>query len=152
MSKLIEQLKKHEGFRSHVYKDSLGLDTIGYGYCLSQNPLKLTDNEINIYRRDGIKESVAEYILMRCVDEFRKKLHDAIYWFDDLDTVRQDVLINMAFNLGIGGVLKFKNTLAHIHAGEYELAASEMLSSNWAKQVHGRANELALQMKNGTYA
>ena len=152
MSKLSEQLKRHEGFRQHVYKDTVGLDTIGYGYCLSQNPLNLTSNEIGIYRREGIKEMVADYILNRCIDEFRKTLLVKVEGFNDLDAVRQDCLINMAFNIGVGGVLKFKNTLAHIRAGQYELAACEMLESNWAKQVHNRANELALQMKSGTYA
>jgi lysozyme len=62
------------------------------------------------------------------------------------------VLINMAFNIGVGGLLKFKNTLAHIRSGQYELAATEMLDSNWARQVHGRAKELALQMRHGTFA
>lgn len=151
MKQLVTQLKRHEGFREHVYQDTMGLDTIGYGYCLSQNPLKLTDYEIKNYREFGIKESVAEYILMRCIDEFRKTLLVKIEGFNNLDEVRQDCLINMAFNIGVGGLLKFKNTLAHIRSGQYDLAANEMLDSNWAHQVHSRANELALQMKNGTY-
>ena len=152
MSKLLEQLKKHEGYRQHVYKDTMGLDTIGYGYCLSRNPLKLTDNELNIYRKEGIKEPTAAYILMNCIDEFRKTLLVKIEGFNNLDEVRQNVLINMAFNIGIGGLLKFKNTLAHIRSGQYELAAAEMLDSTWARQVHGRAKELALQMKTGEFA
>jgi lysozyme len=151
MSKLLEQLKRHEGFRQHVYKDTMGFDTIGYGYCLPKNPLKLTDNEINIYRREGIKESVASYILQRCIDELRKTLLVKIEGFADLDDVRQDVLINMALNLGVSGLMKFRNTLTAIKHGEYKMASLEMLDSVWAKQVKGRANELALQMRNGAY-
>lgn len=152
MSKLLDQLKRHEGFREHVYKDTMGLDTIGYGYCLSRNPLNLPENEIHIYQREGIKEPVAAYILGRCIDEFRKTLLVKVEGFADLDEVRQDVLINMAFNIGVGGVLKFKNTLAHIRAGLYDEAANEMLDSNWARQVHHRAKELAEQMRSGVFA
>jgi lysozyme len=152
MTKLLEQLKRHEGFREHVYKDTMGFDTIGYGYSLSHNPLKLTSNELNIYRREGIKQSVAEYILKRCIDEFRKTLLVKIEGFADLDGVRQDCLVNMAFNLGVSGLLKFKKMLIAIKRDEYKLAATEMLNSNWARQVHGRAKELALQMKTGEFA
>jgi lysozyme len=151
-NQLIQQLKKHEGFRSRVYKCTAGCDTIGYGYNMDANPLKLTNYELVKFRKEGIEQNVAEWLLMRMVDKCHTDLVESITWFESLDEVRQAVLINMCFNLGIGGLMQFKNTLAMIKAGDYKLAADAMLKSKWATQVHGRATELAKQMELGVFA
>jgi lysozyme len=65
--------------------------------------------------------------------------------------VRADALLNMAFNLGVDGLLGFVNTLRYVRGGNYELAADNMLASKWARQVKGRAVELAAQMKTGRF-
>ena len=72
-------------------------------------------------------------------------------WFPNLDQVRQDVLIDMAYNLGFFGLSTFKNTLAYIANGNYDKAADNMLKSKWATQVKGRAEELAEMMRTGVY-
>jgi lysozyme len=149
--KLIEQLKKHEGLRSRVYQCTGGFDTIGYGYNLDANPLALTNYEIVLLRKNGIEERIADWLLIRMIDQCTGQLAKSIDWFESLDEVRQAVLINMCFNLGLKGLLGFKNTLAFIKAGDYENAASNMLKSKWAGQVHGRAVELALQMRTGAF-
>jgi len=66
-----------------------------------------------------------------------------------LDEVRKSVLLNMCFNLGIGGLLEFNNTLAYVAAGDWERAANGMLASKWAKQVGRRAIELSELMRKG---
>jgi lysozyme len=149
---LIEQLKRHEGFRSKVYKCTAGCNTIGYGYNLDANPLKLSNYEIHGFNINGIDERIAEWLLMRMVEKCHTDLIESITWFETLNEVRQCVLINMAFNLGISGLLQFKNTLEMVRAGDYVLAANAMLKSKWATQVHSRATELAKQMKNGKFA
>jgi lysozyme len=68
-----------------------------------------------------------------------------------MDEVRQGVLIDMAFNLGVSGLLAFSNTLRYIKNGDYMQAATNMLLSKWAGQVKGRARELALQMESGKW-
>ena len=152
MIQLIEQLKRHEGYRKHQYADTLGLMTIGYGYCLSRNPLKLPKAEIDKFRTDGISEEDANSLLVQCVDKARDELSNSIAFFNKLDSVRQDCLVNMAFNLGVNGVLKFVHLLIALVHGNYEAAALAMIDSKWARQVKGRANELAQQMKTGEYA
>jgi lysozyme len=66
--------------------------------------------------------------------------------------VRQNVLADMCFNLGIGGLLSFKNTLAMVEHGKYEEAAAAMLQSKWATQVGQRAIELSEMMRTGREA
>ena len=55
----------------------------------------------------------------------------------------------MAFNLGVQGLLKFRNTLGMVRDGDYDGAARGMLASLWARQVKGRATRLADQMRTG---
>lgn len=66
-----------------------------------------------------------------------------------IDEVRKSVLLNMCFNMGIKGLLSFKNTLAFIEVGDWERAANNMLVSKWAKQVGRRAIELSELMRKG---
>lgn len=76
-------------------------------------------------------------------------LGEALPWFTSIDDGRADVLINMAYELGVSGLLAFKQTLAYIAASEFDLAGQEMLNSTWATQVPDRAHRLALQMQTG---
>lgn len=76
-------------------------------------------------------------------------LEAALPWVANLDEVRQDVLIDMTFNLGVSGLLTFKPTLALIQGANYKEAAAHMRASLWAKQVGSRAVRLAAQMESG---
>ena len=138
MKELIEQLKKHEGVRSHVYDCPAGYQTIGVGRNVDANGgLGLSDDEIDYLLKNDIR---------RCERELGR-----FSWFDDLDVVRQDALINMCFNLGFTRLLKFKGMLAALAEGKYKLAAVEALDSLWAKQVKGRANDIAHMLEFGEY-
>ncbi|WP_240650319.1 glycoside hydrolase family protein [Pseudoalteromonas rubra] len=131
----IEQIKKHEGFKSKPYLCTAGRQTIGYGLNLDA----------------GITEEEAEVILSMRVEGIRKRLANAIPWYANLTAPRQGVLVNMAYNLGVTGLMGFAKTLTHIRSGDYNTASDEMLDSLWARQVPTRAAELALQMQTGEW-
>ncbi len=138
-----ELIKKHEGLRLKPYKDTLGFWTVGYGRCLDTKPL--TDVERNIVGNpfDGISICEAEYLLDNELNEVIDKLEKQLYFFVSLPDKVKVVLVDMAYNLGISGLLKFRQTLEYISKGNYSLAADEMLKSKWAKQVGYRAVELS---------
>ncbi len=152
MNALIEQLKRHEGFRSKVYQCTANKRTIGYGYNLDANPLKLSAYELNRFCSKGITEKTAENLLVDQVYKLRFAMEANLPWWSKLNEARQDVLINMAYNLGLNGLLEFKKTMACIEHGDYAKASKEMLHSGWAIQVAGRSKELSEQMKTGRFA
>lgn len=133
---LTDQIKRDEGLRLTAYKDSLGKVTIGYGRCLETK---------------GISREEAEYLLANDIDAVRIELTKAIPWMTNLNEPRQAVLYNMAFNMGIPGLLKFKNFLSLMERGLYSAAAVEMLHSLWANQVAARATRLSLQVDSGDW-
>ena len=137
---LMEQLKRHEGVETHVYRCSVGKYTIGGGRNIDPDGgIGLLENEIDILLHNDI---------IRCERELRANFK----WYDDLDDPRQDAMINICFNLGITRLLKFRKALAHMKNEDYHMAALEFLDSRWAKQVGRRATELAIQIQTGRYA
>lgn len=140
IEQLTEQLRRDEGTRATVYKDTLGFDTIGVGRLIdSRKPgAGLRPDEIDYLLRNDISDRVAA-------------LTKALPWWDRLDEARRGVLINMAFQLGTAGLLGFKSTLALVAAGKYPEAAEQMLKSRWATQTPARAKRLAEQMKTGEW-
>lgn len=131
-----EQLIRHEGLRLKPYRCTSGKLTIGVGRNIDDR---------------GITQTEALYLLRCDIERIERELSSRLLpWFSDLDRVRQKVLIDMAFNLGVSGLLKFKKTLALVQSGDYEQAATEMLKSRWAKQVKGRAVTLASMMRTGS--
>jgi lysozyme len=130
-----EQLVRHEGLRLKPYRCPAGKLTIGVGRNLDDN---------------GISTSEAYELLSNDICNCEEQLLDEIpEIYNALDEVRKSVLLNMCFNLGIKGLLEFKNTLAFIGAGDWERAANGMLASRWAKQVGRRAIELSELMRKG---
>ena len=136
MSNIFDLLKRHEGLKLTVYKDIMGISTIGYGRNLEGR---------------GISISEAELMLDNDIADCMAQLRVNLPYFDLLDSVRQDVLIDMIFNLGLAGLQKFKMTLTHVQHGDFAFAANAMLDSHWAKQVGKRAIELSEMMKTGKY-
>jgi lysozyme len=129
-----EQLTLHEGREVYPYIDTVGKVTIGVGW-------NLTDN--------GLPEEVIDLLLDMALDNHWKELTAQLPWVSTLDEVRQRVLLDMAFNLGVPKLLKFKNTLAMVKKGDYAAASKGMLQSKWATQVGKRARRLATMMKTG---
>lgn len=136
--KLRAQLVKHEGYRQFPYRDTVGKLTIGCGRNLDDV---------------GVTREEAEFLLRADIDKAERGLRDRYgVWFDALDPVRQAVLVNMAFNMGLVTLGQFRNTLQAIADGDYEDAARGMLASKWASQVKGRAVELATMMRTGLWS
>lgn len=138
---LIDSIKSNEGFRDHIYKDTLGFDTIGYGFkvgSLSKDELELNGGII-----EPMSKEAADKILKKKLAKLTSKIYDAIPWLNNSPKEVQEVVIEMAYQMGVGGVLKFKNTLNFIKENEYKNASSNMMKSLWAKQTPNRAKKLA---------
>ena len=136
MNKLIEQLKIHEGVKLKPYKCSAGKLTIGVGKNIEDN---------------GITLEEAEYLLQNDIAEARSQLLHAFPWMKDFNDARISAMINFTFNVGIGTVKKFENTLAYMQSGEWDKAADEMMDSRWARQVGNRAVEVTEQIRTGKW-
>lgn len=140
-SKLIEQLKRHEGFRAYIYKCTAGKNTIGYGHNIDSDPNRTVSDFKN-----GITKEDAEKLLVEDIEIATKSLHFHFPFIITLSEVRQDCLVNMAFNLGIGGLLKFKKMIRALTHRNFEQAGVEMRDSKWYRDVGNRAKELIDQM------
>ncbi len=140
MSKLENMLLVHEGKKRFVYRCTSNALTIGVGRNIDPNKggIGLSDDEILYMLRNDIKRVYGE-------------LDSNLPWFKDLDDVRQDVLQDMCFNMGISRLLSFRKMLAAVELGLYDRASDELLNSKYAEQVKGRALKLARMMKEGKY-
>ena len=127
MSQLIENIKIEEGFSGVVYQDHLGFDTIGYG-C----KMPLTQDEA---------ELILQYRLRRTINAVNSSLY-----YLDINSDAWDILYEMAYQLGVSGVLKFKNMIKALEEQDYKQAAIEGLDSKWAKQTPNRAKRLMQRM------
>jgi lysozyme len=135
LQKIKKQLLRHEGLKIKPYRCSAGKLTIGVGRNLEDRGI--TQKEAFILLENDIQRCESE--LLAEIPEIYSRLNES----------RKSVLLNMCFNLGITGLLGFKNTLAFIGAGDFERAANGMLASRWAKQVGRRAIELSELMRKG---
>ena len=154
---LIDKLIVSEGLRLQVYKDTLGIDTIGIGRNLEDRGItkeELADLDIptieHVYEY-GITEADAVYLAENDVQIVEEELVRAHPCVDRLDSVRQLILIDMAFNMGVPRLCKFKKMWAAIEAGDFDTASVEMLDSRWARQVKSRATKLSDAMKTGEF-
>lgn len=150
---LIEQLKRHEGFRSDYYQCTADKKTIGYGRNVDSNPF--SKKELETLGRDEfidqpMTEEEAETLLVNDVKAVHKAICDHVS-LGRLNLARQAVCINMAFNLGVNGFLKFKKMIKAINEDRFERAALEALDSRWSAQVGDRADELATQLATGEW-
>lgn len=162
---VVSDLDRHEGFREFAYPDPLsslnkkqpskewGFKpardiaapstnwdtgkpwTVGFGFTKGVGP----DSRMN--------RITAERKLENEVLELDNALANILSWYKDASFVTKTVLINMAFNMGLKGLLGFKNTLKFISQKNYEQAARNMSQSLWAKQVGRRATELMERMR-----
>lgn len=130
----LKLLKQHEGFRSRTYLCPAGYWTVGYGRNLESR---------------GVTEAEATYLLTNDVDECTAQLRARFEYFQDLDPIRQAILVDMAVNMGIGSLARFLRMHAAIAAGDYERAADEMVRSRWYGQVGRRSARLVKMMRTG---
>lgn len=128
MKDLLESIKHHEGFVEHVYDDSLGIPTIGYGFAIKDLVLE---------------EDLCDEILLRKLRILGRSVMSKFPFFDSLPSDCKTVLMEMCYQLGVTGVSKFKKALKAMEDGDWEKAADEMLDSKWAKQTPNRAKAMS---------
>lgn len=129
-------LIKHEGFVETPYQDTLGIWTVGVGRNLSR---PMADHEIM-------------YLLKSDIETCEEELSRNLSWFNDLDQVRRDCMINLCFNMGYPRLSSFNNALSEMAKGNFELAADHFLDSRWRTQVGKRAEEICHMIKTGFYS
>ena len=138
-NKLLESVKKHEGYRNKVYLDTLGKRTVGVGHLCVED-----------FWEDG-KEYDEKFLM----DTLQKDLQGSIDGAEDLCKglkISDDakiLIIEMIFQLGKTGVKKFRNMWKALQQDppQYDVAATEMLDSRWAKQSPNRAKEMSDHMR-----
>ena len=130
--RLIESIKKHEGYRNRVYRCTEGFDTIGYGFAIKD--LRLD-------------EDIASIILHRKIDDIVVQCYESFWWFREKPLKAQNIIIEMVYQLGLNGFGKFKKTIDFIAKNKWSKAGDEMLDSKWARQTPHRAKELSERMK-----
>ena len=124
---LIEEIKQEEGFSGTVYRCTEGFDTVGYG------------------SRMPITKEEAELLLEHRLKAMKAQLTGYLYDIDIKDEA-WDILFNMAYQLGVKGVLNFKNMIKALKDNDYKEASIQMLDSLWAKQTPNRAKRLSDRM------
>lgn len=138
-NELTKQLRRDEDEVLSAYQDHLGYWTIGVGRLIDKR------------KGGGITPEESAYLLNNDIDKRQAELLRRAPWMAGLDPARFGVMLNMAFQMGVDGLLGFKNTLAMVKAGDYAGAAAGMLSSKWATQTPARAQRLSVQMKTGVW-
>lgn len=137
-------IAKHEGRVNAQYLDSRGIPTIGIGHNCESHPLPpgfvspLSDSQVDQLFAQDLQATSAQ-------------LYRSLPWLASLDPVRQAVIVDMAFNMGVAALLAFKHTLALVQAGDFAGASVAMLQSLWASQVGSRAQEDSAMMQSGAW-
>jgi len=130
MNDIIENIKRHEGFVNHVYKDSLGKDTIGYGTLMP------------------ISKKEAELLLKHRLEDKTRELVKKEPFFNELPSSAQFIILEMCYQLGVNGVLNFKKMWKALKRYDFEEAAKEGRDSLWWKeQTRSRAEELMSKLE-----
>lgn len=132
--KLGAQLRVDEGVKPKLYQDTKGKWTGGIGRNFSDR---------------AMSPRLMQFMLDEDIDLVVADLDRNIPWWSGLNDARQNVLLNMCFNMGWTKLSEFKKTLAAMELGNWPVAAAEMLDSAWSKQVGDRAQRLAKVMREG---
>jgi len=131
-NELIKQLKLHEGLELFPYPCTSKKMTIGVGRNIEDN---------------GISENEAEFLLDNDINRCIEECTAVFFFFKTLTQIRQRVLIDMCFNLGISRLMKFPKMISALERSDWLEAAKEMLDSDWSKQVGKRSLRLAHYME-----
>lgn len=127
LSKVKNSIKRHEGYRPNVYEDTLGIQTIGYGFTIKDLFLS---------------KKVCDIILEEYVSLISNTM-EGLSWFNELNQATKEVVVEMIFQLGFDGFRGFEKMIACLVKKDYLGASKEMLNSKWAKQTPKRAEWLA---------
>lgn len=146
MSQIIPLLNYEEGYREKPYIDTEGYPTVACGIKIGPKSAALSNYTFTVPRDVGdvwlesfVKATIAKMNANPAITAAMKACNEA----------RKDILVSMAYQMGVNGLAGFKNTLAMVSAGNFAGAANGMLASQWAKQTPNRANRHAEVMRTG---
>lgn len=147
LEKLEEQLHLEEGSPPKTYLDTKGILTGGMGHNLRAHPEAGFDRVGVI-----VPPEVASKWFKADIQDVINDLDHHLPWWRDQDDVRQNALMNLTFNMGIGGLLTFKNTLKALEAGDYKAAGSGLRFSKYAVDVGAtRSGRVARMIETGAW-
>ena len=156
-SHFLDKLVEHEGLVLTVYKDTLGIDTIGIGRNLKDRGISKEELDymdipnMDVIYEHGITEADARYLALNDIAIVENELCRVHTCVKNLDSVRQLILMDMAFNMGVPRLCKFVKMWNAIYEENFEAASMEMLNSRWARQVGRRAKILSDAMASGEF-
>jgi len=130
-AQLRDDLKRDEGWRAHAYQDTLGYWTIGYGFLVDER------------KGGGLPQHIGDKWLYSLISKTVDELDSRIPWWKNQPEEVQRALVNMAYQLGVNGLLRFNNMLGALRDGRREEAALHALDSRWASQTPNRARRVA---------
>lgn len=151
---LLTDLERDEGYRAAPYLDTAIPPrwTVGHGRNLEASPITGAEWKAMLDAKEialSISPNGAARLLGNGITAAQTQCAQAFGWWPQLDEVRREVLVNLTFNMGMQRLVGFRNMLAAVKAGDYGIAAEELLDSAYAKQVGGRAVRLANQLRTG---
>lgn len=150
MPALADEIIFEEGLRLKPYRDTVGKWTCGVGHLLTKKDGTLAGDGQPTFQTWTREQALAH--LDGDLTTIVRGINKALPWAHTLDPIRERVLINMGFQLGLDGLLAFKDTLALIRVGNYSQAADHMLASKvGSKQAPARWLRLATRMRTGRY-
>lgn len=138
----INELKRSEGWRSKPYLCPFGFPTVGWGFRIGPQGADIKQYQFTL------PQSAGDAWLQELVGQVAQRIAPQLA---GLSEPRQAVLVCMAYQMGVEGLLAFKKMLAATERGDYATAAAEMLNSRWARQTPVRAQRMAKQMETGQY-
>ncbi len=143
--KLKAQLSIDENRRRFPYDDATGLPLVKGSVLQGKITIGVGRNLTD----KGLSDREIDFLLDNDVIEVENDAMTHFPWYFGLDDVRQRVILNMLFNIGLGKLRTFVRTLAAVAEGNYTLAAELMPQSLWARQVGARATRLIAMMRTG---
>ena len=135
MSHLIERIKAHEGYRRLAYRCPEGKLTIGYGTMIEAGGF-------------GVPDYIAHELVVAAVVAIKQEL-SKLPWYCSLDPIRAEVIVEMAYQMGVPKVKGFKRMIEAIGREDWAAASDEMIDSRWYRQTPHRAARLAYIMRTG---
>lgn len=138
-SNLAKQLELDEGNLPYVYPDIFGYYTIGIGILVDKR------------KGGGLRPEEVQFIFENRMRLKKAELLIALPWVAELDDARLGALLNMAYQMGVPGLLKFVNALYYLKARLYEQAAEHFKDSLWYKQTPERAKRICQQIRTGEW-
>lgn len=151
INELIQRFILHEGCELMPYKCPAGYLTIGVGRNLETNPLTEEEKKVCGDYRHGITKNAAYYLLRNDIEKVKRECKQNIPFFNRLDCERQYALLDMAFNMGIKNLCRFKLMLGAMGVGDWEKASDECLRSKYATQTGRRAKRIAETIRTGVF-